>query len=78
MCSGGSTALTDVTAGIRAGTFTGLLVRNGAGETTLMQLLTGQRLPTAGRVRVLGQAPFEDSEFGHSRPTQDMQKRGHS
>ena len=57
---GSHTALTEVTAGIQADTITGLLGRNGAGKTTLMQLLTGHRVPTTGRVRVLGQAPFEN------------------
>jgi ABC-2 type transport system ATP-binding protein len=57
---GTHSALTDVTAGIRADTITGLLGRNGAGKTTLMQLLTGHRVPTTGRVRVLGEDPFEN------------------
>jgi ABC-2 type transport system ATP-binding protein len=57
---GNHSALTDVTAGIRADTITGLLGRNGAGKTTLMQLLTGHQVPTTGRVRVLGEAPFEN------------------
>jgi ABC-2 type transport system ATP-binding protein len=57
---GSHTALTDVTAAIPADTITGLLGRNGAGKTTLMQLLTGHRVPTTGRVRVLGEAPYEN------------------
>jgi ABC-2 type transport system ATP-binding protein len=57
---GSHPALTDVTAGIPADTITGLLGRNGAGKTTLMQLLTGHRVPTTGRVRVLGEAPYEN------------------
>jgi ABC-2 type transport system ATP-binding protein len=56
----GHTALTDVTTEIQADTITGLLGRNGAGKTTMMQLLTGHRLPTSGQVRVLGGAPFEN------------------
>ncbi|MCZ2831048.1 ABC transporter ATP-binding protein [Modestobacter sp. VKM Ac-2986] len=56
----GHTALTDVSTQIEADTITGLLGRNGAGKTTLLQLLTGHRVPTTGRVRVLGQAPFEN------------------
>jgi ABC-2 type transport system ATP-binding protein len=56
----GHTALTDVSATIQADTITGLLGRNGAGKTTMMQLLTGHRLPTSGQVRVLGQAPYEN------------------
>ena len=56
----GHTALTDVTTEIQADTITGLLGRNGAGKTTMMQLLTGHRVPTSGRVQVLGAAPFEN------------------
>src|SRR3978361_278124 len=56
----GHTALSDVTTSIQADTITGLLGRNGAGKTTMMQLLTGHRVPTSGRVQVLGEAPFEN------------------
>src|SRR3954451_2673419 len=56
----GHTALTEVSTTIQADTITGLLGRNGAGKTTMMQLLTGHRLPTSGQVRVLGQAPYEN------------------
>jgi ABC-2 type transport system ATP-binding protein len=56
----GHTALEDVTTTVQADTITGLLGRNGAGKTTMMQLLTGHRVPTAGQVRVLGEAPFEN------------------
>ncbi|HSV74084.1 MAG TPA: ABC transporter ATP-binding protein [Chthonomonadales bacterium] len=47
----------DVTCRIGPG-LTALLGPNGAGKSTLIKLLTGQILPTAGRVRVLGLAPF--------------------
>jgi ABC-2 type transport system ATP-binding protein len=56
----GHTALDGVTTSIRADTITGLLGRNGAGKTTMMQLLTGHRVPSAGQVRVFGQAPYEN------------------
>jgi len=56
----GHTALTDVTTAIPADTITGLLGRNGAGKTTMMQLLTGHRVPTSGSVQVLGQPPYEN------------------
>ena len=56
----GTSALTDVSTSFAADTITGLLGRNGAGKTTLMQLVTGHRLPTAGSVRVFGEAPFEN------------------
>ena len=56
----GHTALADVTTAIETDSITGLLGRNGAGKTTMMQLLTGHRLPTSGTVRVLGGAPYEN------------------
>jgi ABC-2 type transport system ATP-binding protein len=55
----GHTALTDVTTSFRAGTITGLLGRNGAAKTTLMQLSTGHRVPSSRSVRVFGETPFE-------------------
>ncbi len=58
----GHTALTEVSTAIEADTITGLLGRNGAGKTTLMQLLTGHRVPTAGRVQVFGRPPYEDDD----------------
>ncbi|MGY1687575.1 ABC transporter ATP-binding protein [Geodermatophilus sp. SYSU D00867] len=54
------TALDGVTTGFATDGITGLLGRNGAGKTTLMQLLAGHRVPTSGRVRVLGADPYED------------------
>jgi ABC-2 type transport system ATP-binding protein len=56
----GHTALDGVTTGFEQDTITGLLGRNGAGKTTLMQLATGHRKPTSGRVEVFGRSPFED------------------
>jgi ABC-2 type transport system ATP-binding protein len=54
------TALDSVTTAFATDGITGLLGRNGAGKTTLMQLLVGHRVPTSGRVRVLGAAPYEN------------------
>ncbi|HEY7340663.1 MAG TPA: ABC transporter ATP-binding protein [Ktedonobacterales bacterium] len=39
----------------------GLLGRNGAGKTTIMQLVTAQLFPTSGDIRVFGERPFENS-----------------
>lgn len=39
----------------------GLLGRNGAGKTTMMQLLTGQQFPSSGTVRVFGADPVENA-----------------
>jgi ABC-2 type transport system ATP-binding protein len=54
------TALDGVTTAFEQDTITGLLGRNGAGKTTLMQLLTGHRVATRGRVEVFGGAPYEN------------------
>ena len=54
------TALDAVTTSFATDTITGLLGRNGAGKTTVMQLLTGHRVPTSGRVQVLGADPYEN------------------
>jgi ABC-2 type transport system ATP-binding protein len=39
----------------------GLLGRNGAGKTTIMQLLTGQDFATSGRALVYGESPAENA-----------------
>ncbi len=40
----------------------GLLGRNGAGKTTVMQLLTGQLFPNAGTLEVFGREPAEHAD----------------
>lgn len=40
----------------------GLLGQNGAGKTTVMQMLTGQAFPSAGRLEVFGRAPAEHAD----------------
>ena len=40
----------------------GLLGRNGAGKTTIMQLLTGQLFPDAGTLDVFGREPAEHAD----------------
>lgn len=50
-------ALTDVSLTLRAGEAVGLIGHNGAGKTTLLGLLSGQRQPTSGTVRLLGGDP---------------------
>ena len=44
---------------IERGELYGLLGPNGSGKTTTIEILTGQRLPTAGTVSVLGTDPVE-------------------
>lgn len=58
---GSTRALDGITLNIHENTITGLLGRNGAGKTTLMSLATAQDRPNSGDVRVLGEAPFENT-----------------
>lgn len=54
-------ALDDVSFNLEENTVYGLLGRNGAGKTTLMSIVTAQSFATAGRVRVFGEEPYENS-----------------
>ncbi|HEX4442700.1 MAG TPA: ABC transporter ATP-binding protein [Galbitalea sp.] len=54
-------AVDDVSFGIEENTIYGLLGRNGAGKTTMMQLLTGQQFATTGTISVFGQSPVENA-----------------
>ncbi|SHF35970.1 ABC-2 type transport system ATP-binding protein [Seinonella peptonophila] len=38
----------------------GLLGKNGAGKTTIMQMLTGQIFPSHGEIKVFGESPIEN------------------
>jgi ABC-2 type transport system ATP-binding protein len=58
---GSVTAVKDVSFSLDAGKIYGLLGRNGAGKTTVMQLLTAQIFPTSGDVQVFGEQPYENS-----------------
>jgi ABC-2 type transport system ATP-binding protein len=58
---GGFTAIDDVSIAIEENSITGLLGRNGAGKTTMMQLLTGQEFRSSGSIRVFGEDPVENS-----------------
>ncbi|HEX9841353.1 MAG TPA: ABC transporter ATP-binding protein [bacterium] len=48
-------AVDDVSFSVQHATTTGLLGGNGAGKTTTLSMLVGLLLPTAGRIRVLGE-----------------------
>jgi ABC-2 type transport system ATP-binding protein len=57
---GGFTAVDDVSFSVDENRIYGLLGRNGAGKTTIMQLLTGQQFATAGSIRLFGASPVEN------------------
>jgi ABC-2 type transport system ATP-binding protein len=58
---GSLAAVDEATFTIESGSIVGLLGRNGAGKTTMMQLLTGQDFATAGSIEVFGQHPVENA-----------------
>ncbi|MFD3450099.1 ABC transporter ATP-binding protein [Microbacteriaceae bacterium 4G12] len=58
---GGANAVDDVSFTMESGKIYGLLGRNGAGKTTIMHMLTAQMFPTSGKVRVFGEAPYENN-----------------
>jgi ABC-2 type transport system ATP-binding protein len=58
---GGLTAVDRVDLEVGAGEVVGLLGANGAGKTTLIRILLGLLRPTAGEVRLLGEAPSRRS-----------------
>ncbi len=55
------TAIDDASFRVEQNTIYGLLGRNGAGKTTMMQLITGQQFGTHGDIRVFGQSPVENA-----------------
>lgn len=59
-CYGKSIALKDISFSLSGGKIYGLLGRNGAGKTTLLSILAAFRKPTAGKVAVNGDDPFEN------------------
>ena len=58
---GSVTAVNRVSFSIEAGKIYGLLGRNGAGKTTIMQIITAQLFASSGNVKVFGEAPYENS-----------------
>ena len=53
----GRSVLSDVSFDVPAGRIVGLLGPNGSGKTTLIKILNGLLQPTAGEVRIAGNAP---------------------
>ena len=54
---GGHDILADVNAKIEAGEFVGIFGPNGAGKTTLVRAIVNTLRPTAGTIRIFGEAP---------------------
>lgn len=54
-------AVDNVSFTVDEGVICGLLGRNGAGKTTIMQLLTGQDFATSGTIRIFGDTPVENA-----------------
>jgi ATPase subunit of ABC transporter with duplicated ATPase domains len=63
---GGRLTLSGATFSLRAGDKAGLVGRNGAGKTSLLQVLSGDRSPAAGNVRVQGAIGFLSQDPRHA------------
>ncbi|MEF3404644.1 ABC transporter ATP-binding protein [Agromyces sp. CCNWLW203] len=59
---GSFTAVDAVNLSLEENRIYGLLGRNGAGKTTIMQMLTGQLFPDAGELDVFGREPAEHAD----------------
>lgn len=57
---GSKTVLKDLSLSLTPNKIYGLLGRNGAGKTTMMQLLAGHILPTNGKILINGMTPFNN------------------
>ncbi|MBO0609245.1 ABC transporter ATP-binding protein [Myceligenerans salitolerans] len=57
---GDTVAAADVSLDVGSGEIYGVLGRNGAGKTTVVEMIAGLRRPDAGSVRVLGLDPWQD------------------
>jgi len=65
--AGGRLALDGVTLAVPTGSVTGLLGRNAAGKSTLIQCAVGLLKPTAGRATLFGQPAWSLDAVGKSR-----------
>ncbi|MCR8642811.1 ABC transporter ATP-binding protein [Paenibacillus sp. N1-5-1-14] len=59
---GDFTAVNQVSFELEANKIYGLLGRNGAGKTTIMQLITAQAFATSGKIEVFGEEPYENTK----------------
>ncbi|MGE8203684.1 ABC transporter ATP-binding protein [Heyndrickxia sp. NPDC080065] len=57
---GDITAINDINFSVEEGKIYGLLGRNGAGKTTIMNMITAQLFPTSGEIKVFGESPYEN------------------
>ena len=78
---GGLTALEDVSFDLDAGCIVGIMGANGAGKTTLFDVISGVRLPDAGRVELHGRpvtrwTPHRRARAGLRRTFQRVQVFG--
>ena len=78
---GGLKALNDVNLEVRRGTIHGLIGPNGSGKSTMMNVLTGIYVPTAGDVEfsgksLVGLAPADIAAVGVARTFQNVQLFG--
>jgi branched-chain amino acid transport system ATP-binding protein len=72
---GGLTAVNEVTLAVGAGERRAIIGPNGAGKTTLFSLISGEQLPTSGRIELFGQditrlAPHRRAALGLTRTYQ--------
>ena len=73
---GGLAAVADLSFGVKSGTITSLIGGNGAGKTTVFNLITGYLAPDAGRIffrgsRIDGMPPHKIARTGISRAFQE-------
>jgi ABC-2 type transport system ATP-binding protein len=61
------TAVKGVDISIEEGEVFGLLGANGAGKSTIIQMLCGLQKPTEGTVRIFGRDPIRDHRYTHAR-----------
>ena len=78
---GGLKALNQVDLHVRSGTIHGLIGPNGSGKSTMMNVLTGIYVPTAGHIEfagesIVGRSPAEIARAGIARTFQNVQLFG--